>query len=136
MWSHNFMSHDEHELPELATNEEWRLIMARARKDHGLSQEQLGDDVGATQVSISKIESGEHASSKYVLPICRRLKIPEPAHFADEKQREWSEIGHVLRNRNPDQYEAMLSLVRSMAKAAEQATKADESEANPPARRR
>lgn len=135
LWSHNFMPQPtEDETPELATNDEWRTIMVRARKDRGLSQEQLGDEVGATQVSISKIESGENSSSKFVLPICRTLGIPEPAHFADEQQREWSQLGHLLRHKSPGQYQAALRLLHSMADAAEQGT--TEAEPAPPHRRR
>lgn len=123
-------------MPELATNDEWRGIMVRARKAHKLSQEQLGNDVGLSQVMISKIESGESTSSTYVLRICRRLSIPEPTHFADERQKVWSQYGHVLRHRNPEQYEAALRLIESMVKQVEQDADAAIEEPPQPERRK
>jgi transcriptional regulator with XRE-family HTH domain len=121
LWSHNFVASEDEQEPEIATNDEWRAIMVRARKGHGLTQEQLAEDVGTSQVMISKIESGVTGSSKLVLPICRRLSIPEPQNFADEAQKEWSQLGHLLRHKGGDQYEAALQLLRSMAKRIEEA---------------
>lgn len=121
------MSAAEEETPELATNEEWRLIMVRARKDHSMTQEQLGKAVGTSQVMISKIESGEAGSSSFVLAICRVLNIPEPVHFANEEQREWSQLGHVLRQQ-PERYRAALNLLKLMVEQEERA----ESEETPP----
>lgn len=137
MCSYDFVP--EEDMPELATNDEWRAIMIRARKDHGMTQEQLAEAVGASQVMISKIESGAASSSTYILRICRVLKIPEPMHFANEEQREWSQLGHLLRRTSPDQYQAALRLLRSMVKQAEHAaTEEAKPEANGdrPARRR
>lgn len=112
-------------MPELATNAEWRKIMVQARKDHGLTQDQLGAKVGLSQVMISKLESGESGSSTYVLRICRVLAIPQPMHFADEQSKAWNELGHVLRHRNPEQYEATRQLIETIVRQFEQA-------ANPP----
>lgn len=102
--------------PEIGTNEHWRGLLVRARKDHGLTQQQLGDKVGVSQVMISKIESGESSSSKLVIPICRLLSIPPPAYFLDDWQQRWYELGHVLRFRDPDQADAAIRLVESMTK--------------------
>lgn len=131
LWSHNFVADDE-EMPELATNEDWRGIMVRARKAHNLTQTQLGDDVGLSQVMVSKIETGEAGSSTFILRICRRLSIPEPMHFANEQQRTWSQMGHVLRYRSPEQYEAALRLVESMVKQLEPQADQPTDEQKPP----
>lgn len=113
--------------PELATNEEWRAIMTRARKARGLTQEALGSKVGTSQVLISRLESGNLGASSFVLAICRELEIPEPQHFADDDQREWSQLGHVLR-RHPDRYQAAMGILRALADAeGPAATQSDES---------
>jgi transcriptional regulator with XRE-family HTH domain len=107
--------------PELATNEEWRGIMKRARKEHQLSQEELAAKVGCSQVMIAKIESDATASSsKYILAICDELDIPPPQHFENEDMKAWAQLGRVLRAKNRKQYEIALKLVESMAQEAEQ----------------
>lgn len=112
-WSHNFMSNQEE--PELATNRNWREEMIAARESAGLTQEQLGKIVGATQVSISKIETGEHGSSKFVRPICRALKIYTPEHYATDEDRIFMhELSEVRRN-FPERYRAVVDLVHSIA---------------------
>lgn len=129
---------DEHD-PELSTNEEWRGIMARARKAHGLTQEQLGAKVGLSQVMISKLESGESASSTAVLAICRELEIPEPQNFADEDTRDWWQMGHVLRQRNPEGYEAAKRMMRTLVKQLEataQPSDEDHADETPPQSRK
>jgi transcriptional regulator with XRE-family HTH domain len=136
LWSHNFVASEDDNEPELATNDEWRKIMVRARKTHGLTQEQLADEFGVSQVTISKIESGAFGSSKLVLPISRRLKIPEPQHFADNEQREWSQLGHVLRHHGGAEYDAALQLLRSMVKRIEGDQPADLEKPDPEAPRR
>lgn len=95
--------------------------MVRARKAHGLTQEQLGAKVGCTQVMISKIESGESGSSTHILAICRELSIPEPQNFADDESREWWQFGHLLRQRNPDGYAAAKQMMRTLVKQLETA---------------
>lgn len=115
--------------PEIATNEEWRGIMVRARKAYkgeGLTQKELGARVGTSQNIISLIESGEVESSQYVLPICDVLEIPPPIHYASEDQKIWSQLGHVLRNKNPKQFRRAMALVEAMVE--------DEEEAEPVAR--
>jgi transcriptional regulator with XRE-family HTH domain len=61
---------------EIPTNDEWRDIMVRARKDKELTQAQLAARVGTSQNMISLIESGEVESSQFVWPICKTLDIP------------------------------------------------------------
>lgn len=100
--------------PELATNEEWRAIMHRARKDQKLSQKELGARVGTSQNIVSLIESGEVTSSSYVLAICKVLKIPPPMHFDNEDDATWSQLGHLLRTRNMKQFRRALALVEAM----------------------
>ena len=102
------------DLPELAFDEEWRGIMVRARKEHGLSQDGLAKLVGSSQPLISKIESGLVGSSELVRPICDALSIPEPNNFANEDDRAWVQLGRLLRARNPEQYRRATSLVESM----------------------
>lgn len=117
------------EEPELATNEEWRGIMVRARKDHGWSQEKLAEKVKTSQAMISKIESGESRTTTLVMPICRALGIPPPEHFVDEFEKEWVRLGRALRYRNEAQARAARTLIESMVKQYE--ALADE-EAEPP----
>jgi transcriptional regulator with XRE-family HTH domain len=111
LWSYNFVT-DEGDLPELATNAEWRSLMTRARKTYGFTQQQLADKLGVSQAIISKIESGETGSSKLVMPICETLSIPEPVHLTDPDEREWMQLGRVLRARNPEQARAALKARR------------------------
>jgi transcriptional regulator with XRE-family HTH domain len=116
---------DDDEMPDLATSSEWREIMVRARKEprppdypNGMTQQQLGEKVGVSQVTISKIESGEQGSSTHILAICRVLGVPAPQHFADEHARMWADLGHVLRHGDPEQYEQILRMVELQAKRA------------------
>lgn len=104
------------EEPELATNEEWRGIMVRARKDHKWSQDKLADKIGSSQAIISKIESGEVRTTSLVMPICRVLGIPPPEHFVDEFEKEWVRLGRALRYRNESQARAARTLIESMVK--------------------
>jgi len=105
--------------PELATNDTWRGIMARARKDHDLSQQQLADKLGSTQAAVSKIESGEIRSSTLVIPICTLLQIPLPEYLANEEDRRWHQIGRALRHRSPEMAKRIAALCESLADAAE-----------------
>lgn len=130
-----FVTQDE-EMPELATNEEWRGIMTRARKAHGMTQDELGAKVGLSQVMISKLETGESGSSTHILRICRVLDIPEPANFATDEQRDWWQLGHVLRSRNTEQYAAAKQLIRTMVEQLEAAISRDEGVELPPDRPR
>lgn len=101
-------------MPELANNEEWRGIMARARKAHGMSQDDLAAKVGVSQVMISKLENTQ-TSSTYIMRICRVLGIQPPEHYESEEQKNWSNLGRVLRARKPEQYRRALALVEAMA---------------------
>jgi transcriptional regulator with XRE-family HTH domain len=113
-WSHGFVT-EEGDLPELATNDEWRGIMKRARMEHGLTQAELARKVGTSQVMISNLESGAATSSKYVLRICRELEIPVPEHFADDVDRAWAQLGRVLRAKGLDKQKAATEVVRALA---------------------
>lgn len=116
--SHRFVSEDgkrDDNTAEIATNEVWRGIMVRARKTHKLTQVELGKLVGLSQVMISKIETGESGGSSEILQICKQLKIQPPQHFADDWQKKWAELGQLLRHKSPEQAEAALRLVESMA---------------------
>ena len=118
--------------PEIATNDEWRGIMRRRRKDLKLTQAELGGRVGTSQNIVSMIESGEVSSSKFIVPICRFLKIPVPQNFDSDEQKVWSELGHVLRNKNMKQYRRALALIEAMVEDdAETKPANDESEAAP-----
>ena len=108
------MATEDNKDPELATNEHWRDEMIMARKAAGLTQEQLGARVGATQVSISKIESGENSSSTFVLPICRVLKIHPPEHYATAADRDFMRELAQVRREKPEQYKAVVALVHSI----------------------
>lgn len=123
LWSYGKVPSDQEE-PELATNGEWRGIMVRARKEHGLSQDELGAKLGISQAMVSKIESGESRSSALVMPICRILGIPPPEHFVDEFEKEWVRLGRALRYRNEEQARAARQLIESMVKQAEELEKA------------
>lgn len=111
-WSSAVVSGDP--APELATNEEWRGIMIRRRKELGLTQEELGRRVGTSQNMISLIEAGKVESSQYVLPICKELTIPPPTFYESDDQREWSQVGHLLRHKNMKQFRRMLDVVKGM----------------------
>lgn len=103
--------------PELATNEEWRSLMRRARHDHGLTQRELGSRVGTSQNMISLIESGEAGSSQFILPICEVLSIPPPTWWQDEDDRSWITIGRLLRARDMEVFRRALSMVEAMVAA-------------------
>lgn len=124
------------EEPELATNDEWRGIMARARKDHKLSQEKLADRLGVSQALISKIESGETRTSSLVMPICRALGIPPPEHFVDEFEKEWVRLGRALRFRNETQARAARQLIESMVKQYDEPDEKPAGTEPPPSKRK
>lgn len=132
---HAFVSETDEDMPDLATNDEWRGIMVAARKQarppdypEGMTQKQLGDIVGCSQVQISKIESGADGSSKFVRRISKALGIPEPRHFVDEDDKAWWQAGHVLRHKNPQRWKILLQLAEEDAKRA----MAEEPEASAP----
>lgn len=132
--SHSFV---DVEPPELATNEDWRGIMRRARKAYivdgsEMTQAQLAERVGRrirerwpkssietpSQVIISKIESGVTRSSKLVLAICDVLSIPNPEHLANEDDRDWIRLGRVLRSGDLDEYKHLVSMLEKLAERA------------------
>ena len=120
--------------PELATNDEWRGIMRRARKAHlregaAMTQAQLASEVGRrirerwpsstleapSQVAMSKIESGANKSSKFILPICDVLGIPQPSHLTDEDDLDWVRLGRKLRHGSLDEYKALMAMLERAA---------------------
>lgn len=103
------------ERPELATNDEWRSTMRRARATHGWTQVELARRVGTSQNVVSLIESGGVGSSQFVLPICRALGIPPPMFFEDEDDRAWIQLGRVLRARNMELFRRALAMVEAVA---------------------
>jgi transcriptional regulator with XRE-family HTH domain len=113
--------------------------MIRTRKAKRLTQKQVGSRVGTSQAIVSMIESGEIESSSFILPICKVLAIAPPQHHGSEEQKQWSQLGHLLRMRSPKQFRQALALVESMleeperAEAARPTTKPDDDKA--PARK-
>lgn len=114
--------------PELATNIDWRNSMIEARQTKtddypdGMSQKQLADLVGCSQVMISKIEDADR-SSKYIRRICRVLHIELPQHFVDERARRWSELGRLISHRDPDSYKIHIAQLELEAKRLEERDK-------------
>lgn len=122
---------------EIATNEEWRGVMKRARTAHKLSQEALGKAVGVSQAMINKIENGGSGGSGAVLAICRVLSIPEPMTFASEDAKHWHELGHAARRlMTPEQYEAHLRMIEMTVKQLEGAPVESSDQPAPAAPRR
>lgn len=89
--------------------------MKRARATNGLTQAELGRTVGTSQNMISNIESGNVASSQFVMPICDALHISPPMFFESEEDRAWIQLGRVLRARDMDMFRRALSLVEKLA---------------------
>lgn len=96
--------------------------MIRRRKDIGMTQAELAGRVGTSQNMISNLENGNVTSSSFVLPICRALSIPPPMFFESEDQKNWSQLGHVLRGKSMKKFKLAMALVESMV---------DEDEARP-----
>ncbi len=157
-WSHDFVADKDLpdvDPPELATGSTWRGIMARARATHkidgkAMTQKQLAAAVAAeiktrwprskietpSQAIISKIEGGDTKSSKFILPICNVLSIPEPEHFADEGSAKWADLGRAIRV-NDERYKLALALLEQMVKDEAAAKAANESASDkPPAKRK
>lgn len=83
----------------------------------GLLQKELGAKIGTSQNTISMIESGEVSSSKYVLRICRILRIPPPQHVEstlDADMQRWLERGQRLYAKDPEKLKQFLVLVEGM----------------------
>ncbi len=108
------------DLPELATNGDWRSLMARARKTHGLTQAELASKVGTSQNMISNIENGGVKSSQFVLPIADALHIPPPTWYENDDDRAWAETGRVLRARDMELFRRALSMVEGFIVAFDQ----------------
>lgn len=124
-WSHGLVAADP---PELPTNDDWRASMVEAREALGLSQERLGVLVGASQNMISLIESGAVRSSKYVLAICKKLRIRPPVFHESEDQQTWAELGVLLEAKSPRQFRQAMALVEAMVQ--DQTEERDEASTN------
>lgn len=100
------------------------MVAARkAYKGEGLTQGELGARVGTSQNIISLIESGKVESSQYVLPICDVLDIPPPVHYSSDDQKNWSQLGHVLRNKSMKKFRRAMALVEAMVEDDDEAEK-------------
>lgn len=93
--------------------------MVATRKLKRLTQKQVGARVGTSQNIVSLIESGEVEGSSYILPICKLLGIAPPQFHESEDQRQWAEMGHLLRTKNKKQFRRALELVESMLEDVE-----------------
>lgn len=109
--------------------------MVAARKAKGMTQTQLGARVGTSQNIISEIESGEIGSSSFILSVCRVLAIAPPQFHGSEEQKQWSQLGHLLRMRNPTQFRRALALVESMLEEPERTEAAQLDDEETPARK-
>lgn len=107
--------------PELTTTPEFRRDMVKARRAKHLTQKQLGARIGTSQNIISLIESGKVETSSYILPICKVLVIAPPSFHQDDDQKQWAQLGHLLRVKNPKQFRRALALVESMLEDSTQA---------------
>lgn len=59
-----------------------RVFIAEWREDRGLTQKQLGERLGVSDVTVSRWETGERKADKDVLAaICEALGIPLAAIF-------------------------------------------------------
>lgn len=97
---------------EIPTTAVWRGIMKRARKAHGLSQTQLAGRLGVKQPTVSGIESGTIAQSKYVPAICVALSIPGPLiEIESEDDYTWLVATRTLRRDRPSAYKRWLQMV-------------------------
>lgn len=121
---------------EIATNEEWRGVMKRARTSHKMSQEALAKLVGVSQAMINKIEKGGSGGSGAVLAICRVLSIPEPMTFASDDAKHWHELGHAARRlMTAEQYAAHLRMIETTVRQLESVPAPDPDEPAPGRRR-
>lgn len=68
--------------------------LALAREKRGLSQEQLAEKAGVSQVTINHIETGRNASSKKLVDIARALQVP--AEWLANGEGELSVLGLLL----------------------------------------
>jgi ribosome-binding protein aMBF1 (putative translation factor) len=128
---HDDVTPDADDRPELAINRQWREEVRRARNEAHLSQTRLGEMVDSDQTQISRIESGDIASSKLVMPICKVLGIDPPEHFLDETARLWNRRMEIVRSSDSDVARAFLDAFGKMADALEEQQR-QQTEPTPP----
>lgn len=99
--------------------------MIAARKAKKLTQGELGVKVGlpsaTAQAMISQIETGAVNASKFVLPICKALRIPPPMHFISAEQRAWSKLGHRLEEVDEKQFAQVMSMIATIVETHDKA---------------
>ena len=102
----------------IPTNEQWRGLMERARKEKGLTQGQLAGKVGCSQPNVSDIENGKVKQSTDVPAICGVLSIPLPFIFVgDEIDSRWVDAGRILRHHNPSLFERQVENIEAIVEA-------------------
>lgn len=153
-WSHDFVT--DIDPPELATNDEWRRTMRKARKDHkvdgkSMTQEDLADSVwkvmrqrwpeskhsaeAPSQAALSKVESGDVKKSVYVIAICTVLSIPQPSHYVDDDNRAWAEAGEYMRHKFPEEFARHLEMLEERMRSEKAKEEAAATEDQPPVKR-
>ncbi len=103
------------EFPLVPFSEEWGESVRKARNDLKITQPGLGKLVGTDNGTISRIEKGQIASSTFVIPICRALKIPLPAVLVDDDlDARWIDSGRALRIVNEGGFRGLLRAAEEM----------------------
>lgn len=106
---------DDVEHPEIPFTAEWGRMVRNARKQKGMSQEQLAKDARVKQSLISQIEKHIVKSSRAVVPISRVLGIPLPLPRAgDELEERWVNAGRALRWSNESGFKGLLAAAESL----------------------
>jgi len=92
----------------LATN------LKRHRQFKGLTQKQLGERVGLSQDSISKIELGkyENPGMKYLINICRELDVAIEELLMENPQK--LRIDIIVSDKNVKVIEAIIQAFRNL----------------------
>ncbi|MEK9646078.1 MAG: helix-turn-helix transcriptional regulator [Alphaproteobacteria bacterium] len=115
----------------MAVTAEWCAAMRAARKAQNVSQAALAKAVGASQPTISTIESGvddqgRPVASSHILAICRHLKIDPPVIGQSAAMLRWIAVGRALEHRDPETLAQWLATlertVQSLAPATTAAT--------------
>ena len=121
-WSHSFV--EDVDPPELATNEEWRRTMRKARKDHVTDGKSMTQ--GDLAEAIWKVMRQRWPQSKH--------SAEAPSHYVDDDNRAWAEAGEYMRHKFPEEFARHLEMLEERMrseKAKEEATTEDQ----PPSKR-